>query len=93
VGFKQFASVEFTRRIHEGLVHENEVANLNALAAFLKETFSKNYLLNQKVTTSSEVNGFPKKQLLDEDLNSYWAAASADSQPTISVTLEKPIAA
>ena len=76
-----------------GLVHENEVANLNALATFLKETFSKNYLLNQKVTTSSEVNGFPKKQLLDEDLNSYWAAASADSKPTISVTLEKPIAA
>ena len=44
-----------------GLVHENEVASLNAMATFLKETFSKNYLLNQKVTTSSEVNGFPKK--------------------------------
>jgi alpha-L-fucosidase len=76
-----------------GLVHENEVANLNALASFLKETFSTNYLLSQRVKTSSEVNNFSKKHLVDEDLSTYWAATSEDLQPTLTVTLADPIKA
>ena len=41
-----------------GLVHENEVANLNALAAFLKKTFSKNYVKEQRLKTSSTAMNF-----------------------------------
>ena len=73
-----------------GLVHENEVANLNALAAFLKKTFSKNYVEEQRLKTSSTAVNFSESALIDKDLETYWVSKFSDKKPTITLYLEAP---
>ena len=73
-----------------GLVHENEVANLNALADYLKTTFSKNYSKEQKIQTSSTAKGYDEIALIDEDKNTYWVSKMSDPKPTIELQLENP---
>ena len=74
-----------------GLVHENDIASLKALATYLKQTFSKNYIQHESVITSSSVKGFPEKNILDEDLNSYWASNSKDLKPSVTLNLAQPV--
>ncbi|MDC0514241.1 alpha-L-fucosidase [Flavobacteriaceae bacterium] len=74
-----------------GLVHENEVANLKALAEFLKETFAVNYAKGQQLKTSTTAKGYSNTALLDDDLKSYWVSQSKDPSPTIELLLEKPV--
>jgi len=71
-----------------GLVHENEVANLNALATFLKTTFSKNYALKQQIKTSSTTKGYDVNALIDNDLDTYWVSETKDEKPTIELRLQ-----
>ena len=73
-----------------GLVNENEVANLNALAAFLKKTFSKNYVKEQRLKTSSTAMNFSESALIDNDLETYWVSKFSDKKPTITLYLEAP---
>ena len=76
-----------------GLVHENEVANLNALAAFLKKAFNVNLAQGQKLKTSSKTKGYQAESLIDKDLKSYWVSQSNDLKPTIELLLEAPVKA
>ncbi|MEO2100448.1 MAG: alpha-L-fucosidase [Flavobacteriaceae bacterium] len=76
-----------------GLVHENEVANLNALAAFLKKAFNVNLAQGQKLKTSSKTKGYQAESLIDKDLKSYWVSQSNDLKPTIELLLETPVKA
>ena len=74
-----------------GLVHENEVANLNALAAFLKATFSKNYAKEQQISTSSAEKGYDENSLIDDDLDSYWVSETKDENPTIELRMQTAV--
>ena len=76
-----------------GLVHENEVAVLNAFAAFLKETFAQNLAQGQKLQTSTSAKGYTPEALLDDTLNTYWVSHTKDAKPTIELQLEAPVEA
>ena len=51
-----------------GLIHENEIENLNQLSDYLDQTFSKNYVYKQNIKVSSSVKGFEKMNLIDGNL-------------------------
>tara|TARA_A100001011_G_scaffold393249_1_gene482656 strand:- start:8927 stop:10432 length:1506 start_codon:yes stop_codon:yes gene_type:complete len=73
-----------------GLIHENEVANLNALADYLNATFSNDYSKGQKVNTSSNFKGYNETALINEDKKSFWVSAIDDQNPKIEIYLENP---
>lgn len=74
-----------------GLIHENEVANLNALADYLNSTFSNDYSKDQRLTTSSTFGSYEGKALIDGDKNSYWVSKTNDQKPTIALFLAHPV--
>ena len=74
-----------------GLIHENEVKNLKALADYLNTTFSYNYSKGQKVKTSSTFKGYENKALIDDDKKTYWASGVNDQNPTIEIHLDNPV--
>lgn len=76
-----------------GLVHENEVAVLNELAAFLKETFAQNLAEGQKLKTSTTAKGYTPEALIDNEPNTYWVSHSEVVKPTIELQLEAPVEA
>ena len=84
---QQFVIAELPVDTH-GLVHENEVANLKALAEFLKGDLAVNYAKGQH-KTSTTAKGYSNTALLDDDLKSYWVSQSKDPSPTIELLLEK----
>ena len=75
---------------NRGLIHENEVKKLKALADYLNTTFSYNYSKGQKVKTSSTFKGYENKALIDDDKKTYWASGVNDQNPTIEIHLDNP---
>ena len=75
---------------NRGLIHENEVKNLKALADYLNTTFSYNYSRGQRVKTSSTLKGYDNKDLIDDDKKTYWASGVNDQNPTIEIHLDNP---
>ena len=78
---------------NRGLIHENEVKNLKALADYLNTTFSYNYSKGQKVKTSSTYKGYDNSALIDDDKKTYWASDINDQNPTIEIHLDNPVRA
>ena len=76
---------------NRGLIHENEVKNLKALADYLNTTFSYNYSKGQRVITSSTLKGYDNKDLIDDDKKTYWASGVNDQNPTIEIHLDNPV--
>jgi alpha-L-fucosidase len=76
---------------NRGLIHENEVKNLKALADYLNTTFSYNYFKGQKVKTSSTFKGYDNKALIDDDKKTYWVSGVNDQNPTIEIHLDNPV--
>ena len=76
---------------NRGLIHENEVKNLKALADYLNTTFSYNYSKGQKVKTSSTLKGYDNSALIDDDKKTYWASDINDQNPTIEIHLDNPV--
>ena len=76
---------------NRGLIHENEVKNLKALADYLNTTFSYNYSKGQKVKTSSTFKGYDNKALIDDDKKTYWASDVNDKNPKIEIHLDNPV--
>ena len=70
-----------------GLVHENEVKNLNELAAYIKATFTKNLALSQPIRTSSTADGYAEGYLIDNNPDTFWVAAADDEKPSITLLL------
>ena len=76
---------------NRGLIHENEVKNLKALADYLNTTFSYNYSKGQKVKTSSTFKGYDNKALIDDDKKTYWVSDVNDKNPKIEIHLDNPV--
>jgi len=70
-----------------GLVHENEVKNLNELAAYIKATFTKNLALSQPIRTSSTADGYAEGYLIDNNPDTFWVATADDEKPSITLLL------
>lgn len=70
-----------------GLVHENEVKNLNELAAYIKATFTKNLALSQPIRKSSTADGYAEGYLIDNNPDTFWVATADDEKPSITLLL------
>ena len=70
-----------------GIVHENEVKNLNELAAYIKATFTKNLALSQPIRTSSTAEGYAGGYLIDNNPDTFWVATADDEKPSITLLL------
>ena len=76
-----------------GLIHENEIENLNQLSDYLDQTFSKNYIYKQNIEASSSVKGFEKMNLIDGNLETYWVSRPDDLKPNFTLNFETPLEA
>ena len=76
-----------------GLIHENEIENLNQLSDYLDQTFSKNYVYKQNIKVSSSVKGFEKMNLIDGNLETYWVSRPDDVKPNFTLNFESPLEA
>ena len=59
-----------------GLLHDNDIKSLTDFKNILDETFSKNLALNQEAVSSNYRNGnfgFDPQNVIDGNINSYWA--------------------
>jgi len=74
-----------------GLIHENDSLKLHELAEFLKSTFSNNLALEGNIITSSNNFKNLKKQINDNDTNTYWYSKSDDEKCQIEISFDKPI--
>ena len=60
-----------------GLIHENDIKSLKEFRKILNETFKVNLALNKKATADNVRNDddyFSAQNIVDDDLESYWAA-------------------
>jgi alpha-L-fucosidase len=76
-----------------GLIHENDVAQLQKLAAAIKADFDDNLALNQNVSASN-VRGNSKKyaaaNVTDDNLDSYWAADDGVTSASLEIDFQEP---
>jgi len=59
-----------------GLIHENDIKSLKEFRKILSETFKINLALNKKATADNVRNNnnyFSAQNIVDKDLDSYWA--------------------
>ncbi len=77
-----------------GLIHENDIHSLIEFRDILNETFAHNLLKGGRAESSSQwASGskFDPNHLLDENLESYWAAGVSDTNPVITIQLRGEI--
>jgi len=77
-----------------GLFHKNDIKALKEFQSILDETFATNLALGKKVDASSQKKRHPKfspSNIVDEDLDSYWAADENIWVTTLEIDLEKPM--
>ena len=70
-----------------GLIHENDIRQLQAMAKQIKVDFAHNLAWESKASTSSyRGKGYEAKRVLDGDKKTYWA--TADNVIQASLTIE-----
>jgi alpha-L-fucosidase len=70
-----------------GLIHENDIENLQKLTAKLKEDFAVDLVKHKKATASNERGKqYQAQNVLDGNKNSYWA--TEDDHTTGSLTID-----
>jgi len=77
-----------------GLIHENDIQSLKGFQTILKETFETNLARGAKVQSTSQWSRDTKFQadnIVDEDMDSYWAAKEGDGKPMLTLNLGDPV--
>jgi len=77
-----------------GLIHENDVASLQAFRRTLDTTFHTNLAEGARVEASNLRGGdeaFSAKNLLDRQRNTYWATDDGVTAPSVTLHLGKPV--
>ncbi len=77
-----------------GLFHENDIQALKKFRAALDETFASNLALGKNVVASGQKTHHPKfspANIVDDDLNSYWAADKNAREANLDIDLENPV--
>lgn len=78
---------------HRGLIHEKDIASLNGFKAILDETFKENLARGAHVTASSQWSSdaqFAAGNIVDQDIDSYWAADENDRAAIVTLQLAAP---
>lgn len=74
-----------------GLVHEHDVAALQAMAAKIKEDFAEDLAPgNQVAATPERGRGYEATRLLDNNYQTYWATPDDSLQATIQLAFKAP---
>jgi alpha-L-fucosidase len=77
-----------------GLIHENDVATLQALHKYLTATFANDLARRARLTASNTRGGdaqFGPEKLTDGDKTTYWATDDAVTQPEVVLDFGQPI--
>jgi alpha-L-fucosidase len=77
-----------------GLFHENDVQRLREFRAALDKTFASNLASGKAVEASSQMKRHPKfapANIVDDDPDSYWAAADNMPVATLEIDLGNPV--
>lgn len=72
-----------------GLIHENDVKALRSMKKILDETFETNLVRNASVKASSTKKGLQAKNILDDNLETYWSAEKNVSEALIELEFKK----
>jgi alpha-L-fucosidase len=75
----------------DGLFADKDVASLKKFKEILDKTFKENMVANAKVKSSSQYSvdaRFSPGNITDNDVNSYWAAASDKRQATLEMAID-----
>lgn len=76
-----------------GLIHENDIAQLNKLTDKIAEDFAENLVTKQTSITSDKDRGrgFESNNVLDEKLDTYWATPDGELSGSITISFKEPI--
>lgn len=72
-----------------GLIHENDIKSLQGMRYILDETFKENYASTAKAIATSEVKDFEAKNILDNDLQTYWTTDKNLNTASIEIQLTR----
>ena len=72
-----------------GLIHENDNKSLQGMRYILDETFKENYASSAKTIATNEVKGFEAKNILDNDLQTYWTTDKYLNTASIEIQLTR----
>jgi alpha-L-fucosidase len=70
-----------------GLLHENDVRNLMMFRKAVDDIFATNYLSDAKINSDSHLGKQKAEYIIDNDNNSWWAAASYKTTATLNLSL------
>ncbi|MBN2263239.1 MAG: alpha-L-fucosidase [Prolixibacteraceae bacterium] len=76
---------------HRGLIHENDVAALNEFKQIIDETFSNNMASKAKAIAKNSVRNFEVKNILDNNIETYWASQQQALPVEISLSFKNEI--
>lgn len=75
-----------------GLIHENDVAQLQKLTEVIKADFAEELAKGNSITASNERGGnFTADSALDSDPASYWATEDGVTEASLTIELREPI--
>lgn len=76
-----------------GLIHENDIAQLNKLTDKIAEDFAENLVTKQTSITSDKDRGrgYEAKNVLDEKQDTYWATPDGELSGSITISFNEPI--
>lgn len=74
-----------------GLIHETDAANAREFGAIIAQTFHKNLSAGARITASSTRKGdFKPWAILDDKLETFWAAEDDTKTPELIIELKAP---
>jgi alpha-L-fucosidase len=73
-----------------GLLHENDVRNLQLFKKMVDDIFATNYLSGAKITSASQSGKQKAEYCIDADNQTWWAAAPDKSSALLEATLTGP---
>lgn len=76
-----------------GLIHENDIAQLNKLTDKIAEDFAENLVTEQTSITSDKDRGrgYEAENVLDEKQDTYWATPDGELSGSITISFNEPI--
>jgi alpha-L-fucosidase len=74
-----------------GLIPDNELAPLRTMARVIEETFAKNLAAGGELSADSSNAANPPSLALDNNLDTWWEAASGQTTAVLTLKLPKPV--
>lgn len=75
-----------------GLIHENDVAQLEKLTAVIQADFAEELVKGSAISADNERGGaYTAEKALDDDLQSFWAPEDGVTRASLTVTFDEPL--